>query len=159
MQLSSRTGDRKCVHRTPEGNLHQQLDDSPPTQRKQQDQHQERSTTGKYHIAQAVHGSIRTHIPTADLETKGLKIDGEYLSDLHVAEDILICVNIPRELQQMLHELAQETKNQYKEIQRRITAGWTAFAKHRDIFKGNIGTCLKRHVYKLMRTSSNDIRR
>ena len=34
-----------------------------------------------------------------------------------------------------------------KEIQRRITAGWTAFAKHRDIFKGNIGTCLKRQVY------------
>ena len=31
-------------------------------------------------------------------------------------------------------------KNQDKEIHRRITAGWTAFAKHRDIFKGNIGT-------------------
>ena len=30
--------------------------------------------------------------------------------------------------------------NQDKEIQRRITAGWTAFAKHRDIFKGNTGT-------------------
>ena len=26
-------------------------------------------------------------------------------------------------------------------------AGWTAFAKHRDISKGNIGTCLKRQVY------------
>ncbi|KAK2187121.1 hypothetical protein NP493_179g05006 [Ridgeia piscesae] len=50
-------------------------------------------------------------------------------------------------------------KNQDKEIQRRITAGWTAFAKHRGIFKGNIGTCLKRQVYILVRTSSNDIRR
>ncbi|KAK2175953.1 hypothetical protein NP493_694g01003 [Ridgeia piscesae] len=38
-------------------------------------------------------------------------------------------------------------KNQDKEIQRRITAGWTGFANHRDIFKGNIGTCLKRQVY------------
>ena len=38
-------------------------------------------------------------------------------------------------------------KNQDNEIQRRITAGWTAFAKHRDIFKGNIGTCLKRQIY------------
>ena len=38
-------------------------------------------------------------------------------------------------------------KIQDKEIQRRITAGWTAFAKHRDIFKGNIGACLKRQVY------------
>ncbi|KAK2163592.1 hypothetical protein NP493_1454g00025 [Ridgeia piscesae] len=34
-------------------------------------------------------------------------------------------------------------KNHDKAIQRRITAGWTAFAKYRDIFKGNIGTCLK----------------
>ena len=32
------------------------------------------------------------------------------------------------------------------EIQKRITAGWTAFAKHRDIFKGDIGMCLKRQV-------------
>ena len=39
---------------------------------------------------------------------------------------------------------APETNTKDKEIQRRITAGWTAFANHRDIFKGNIGTCLKR---------------
>ena len=39
-------------------------------------------------------------------------------------------------------------KNQDKEIQRRITAGWTEFAKHRDIFKGNFGTCLKRQAFK-----------
>ncbi|KAK2176761.1 hypothetical protein NP493_641g01035 [Ridgeia piscesae] len=50
-------------------------------------------------------------------------------------------------------------KNQKKEIHRRITAGWTAFAKHGDIFKGDIGTCLKRQVYNVCVTSSNDIRR
>ena len=38
-------------------------------------------------------------------------------------------------------------KNQDKGIQRRTMAGWTAFAKHRDIFKGHIGICLKRQVY------------
>ncbi|KAK2182916.1 hypothetical protein NP493_332g01023 [Ridgeia piscesae] len=38
-------------------------------------------------------------------------------------------------------------KNHDKEIQRRITAGLTAFTRHRDIFKGNIGTCLKRQIY------------
>ena len=38
-------------------------------------------------------------------------------------------------------------KNQDKEIQRRITAGWTTFAKHRDIFKGNIGTGLYLYLY------------
>ena len=38
-------------------------------------------------------------------------------------------------------------KNQDKVIQRRIVAGWTTFAKHRNIFKDNIGTCMKRQVY------------
>ena len=34
-----------------------------------------------------------------------------------------------------------------KEIQRKIVAGWTAFAKHQDIFKINRAICLKRQVY------------
>ena len=38
-------------------------------------------------------------------------------------------------------------KNQDKEILRRITAGRTAYAKHRDIFKSNFAICLKRKVY------------
>ena len=38
-------------------------------------------------------------------------------------------------------------KNLDNEIHRRITAGWTTFAKHRDNFKRNIGTCLKRQIY------------
>ena len=38
-------------------------------------------------------------------------------------------------------------KNQDKEIQRRIIAGWAAYSKHRDIFKSNLATCLKRQVY------------
>ena len=37
-------------------------------------------------------------------------------------------------------------KTQDKAIQRRLTAGWSAFDKHRDNFKGNIETCLKRQV-------------
>ena len=32
-------------------------------------------------------------------------------------------------------------------IQRRIMAGWAAYAKHRDIFKSNLAICLKRQVY------------
>ena len=109
-------------------------------------------------------------------ETRGLKIDGEYLSHLCFADDIFICVNTPQELHQMQQELADGSenqglkmnkskikvvmendtpiyvnnaqvekvesyiylgqrystrdKNQDKEIQRRLTAGWTAFAKH-----------------------------
>ena len=38
-------------------------------------------------------------------------------------------------------------KNQDKEIQRRIMAGWAAYAKHRDIFKSNLAICIKRQVY------------
>ena len=38
-------------------------------------------------------------------------------------------------------------KNQDKEIQRRIVAGWAAYAKHRDIFKSNHVVCLTIRVY------------
>ena len=38
-------------------------------------------------------------------------------------------------------------KNQNKEIQRIIMAGWAAYALHRDIFKSNLAICLKRQVY------------
>ena len=37
--------------------------------------------------------------------------------------------------------------NQDKEIQRRIVAGWAAYAKHRDIFTSKLAICLKRQVY------------
>ena len=98
------------LRQTPEGNLHQRLDDSPPTQRKQQDEHQERSSTGRYHIAQAVYGSTRKHIPTTDLGN--MKIDDKYLSHLRFANDILICANTQHELQQMLQDLSDEIENQ-----------------------------------------------
>ena len=110
--LASRTGDRRCVHRTPEGNLHQQLDESPPTQRKQQDQYQDTCTTGRHHIAHAVDGNTRRHIPTTDLGKPRLKIDGEYLSNLCFADHIFICAKTPHELQQMLQELAEDSYNQ-----------------------------------------------
>ncbi|MEG7521477.1 MAG: reverse transcriptase domain-containing protein, partial [Chromatiales bacterium] len=45
-------------------------------------------------------------------ESRGLRIDGEYLSHLRFANDILICANTPHELQQMLQELADESENQ-----------------------------------------------
>ena len=50
-------------------------------------------------------------------------------------------------------------KNQDKEIQRRIMAGWAAYAKHRDILKSNIAICLKRQVYNscLLPAIDNDI--
>ena len=41
-----------------------------------------------------------------------MKIDGEYLSHLRFADDILICANTPHEQQQMLRELADASANQ-----------------------------------------------
>ena len=71
--LASRIRVRRCIHRALEGNLHQQFDDSTSTQRKQQAQHHERSTAGRYHIAQAVYSSTRKHIPTTDLRNERLE--------------------------------------------------------------------------------------
>ena len=122
-----------------------------------------------------------------------MKVDGEFLSILRFADDIFLCTETPQVSQQMLQEIADESrgmglkmdiaktkvmvldntpinvnsvlienvlgyvylrqhyslkkKNQDKEIQRRIMAGWAAYAKHRDIFKSNLAICLKRQVY------------
>lgn len=43
-------------------------------------------------------------------ETKGLKIDGEYLNHLRFADDIVICAETPQQLQTMLQELTDESK-------------------------------------------------
>ena len=41
---------------------------------------------------------------------KGVKIDGEFLSNLRFADDIFLCTETPQELQQMLHELSDESR-------------------------------------------------
>ena len=108
-------------------------------------------------------------------ENKGVNIDGEFLSNLRFADDTILCTETPQELQQMLIEHRKDKgdgcrqhpykreqcadrkcprlhvqlkeKNQDKEIQRRIMAGWAAYAKYRDIFKSNPAICLNRQVY------------
>ena len=126
-------------------------------------------------------------------ENKGVKIDGEFLSNFRFADDVYLCTETPQELQQMLQELSGESmrmghkmniaktkvmvvdntpinvnnvliengqgyvylgqhyslkeKNQDKEMQRRIIAGWAAYTKHRDMFKSNLAICLKVQVY------------
>ena len=39
-----------------------------------------------------------------------MKIDGEFLSNLHFADDIFLCTETPQELQQMLQELSDESR-------------------------------------------------
>ena len=43
-------------------------------------------------------------------ENKGVKIDGEFLSNLRFANDIFLCTETPQELQQMLQELSDESR-------------------------------------------------
>ena len=106
----SRTGERRFVHRTPKGILYQQLYNSRPIQRKQQDQHQERQgDTISHNLFRAALESIFSRLTW---DTRGLTIDSEYLSYLRFADDVVICANTPLKLQQMLHELADESENQ-----------------------------------------------
>ena len=65
-----------------------------------------KSTTGRYHIAQAFYGHTRKHIPTTNLKI------GEHLNHLRFADDILMCSDTPHELQQLVEQLADESKNQ-----------------------------------------------
>jgi len=44
-------------------------------------------------------------------------------------------------------DTAPETKTKTRSFKTKIMAGWTAFAKHRNIFNVDIGTCLKKQVY------------
>ena len=43
-------------------------------------------------------------------ENKGVKIDGEFFSNLRFADDIFLCTETPQELQQMLQELSDESR-------------------------------------------------
>ncbi len=43
-------------------------------------------------------------------ENKGVKIDGEFLSNLRFADGIFLCTETPQQLQQMLQELSHESR-------------------------------------------------
>ena len=43
-------------------------------------------------------------------ENKGVKIDGEFLSNLRFADDTFLCTETPQELQHMLQELSDESR-------------------------------------------------
>ena len=45
------------------------------------------------------------------------------------------------------YNIKAQGKEPGQKIERRIMAGWAAYAKHRDIFKSNLAICLKRQVY------------
>ena len=57
-----------------------------------------------------------------------------------VIENVEICVYLGQHCR-------MKEKNQAKEIQWWIMAGWAAYAKPRDIFRSNLAICLKRQVY------------
>ena len=76
--LASKTGDRRCVH--VEGNLHQQPEDSAPTQRKQQINIRRGVRQGDTISSKLFTAALESIFRQLTWETRGLKIDGEYLS-------------------------------------------------------------------------------
>ena len=69
--------------------------------------------------------------------------------------DNVLIENVPGYVYLGQHYSIKE-KNQDKEIQRRIMAGWAAYSKHRDSLKSNLAICLKRGV-QLLRAASYDM--
>ena len=89
-------------------NLHQQLDDRPPTQKSNiRTGVRQGDTISPKLFTVALENIFRR----LTWETTGLKIDGEYLSHLCFADNILMCANAQHELQ-MLQEFADESENQ-----------------------------------------------
>ncbi len=88
-----------------QGYIHQQLHDNPPTQRKREDQQHERSMTGRHISPKLCRAALESIFQRLSWETRGLTIDGAYLSHLRFAADKLISANTLYELQQMLQEV------------------------------------------------------
>ena len=103
----------------------------------------------------------RLHVLADESDNQGLKMNKSKTKVIMETDSPIYVNNTQIENDESYIYMGQiyrtSNKNQDKEIQRRITAEWTVFAKHREIFKGKIGTCLKRQIY--MRNSSSDIRR
>ena len=73
---------------------------------------------------------------------------------MNIAKTNMLVVNVNNVLIQNVQgyvylgqHYSLKEKNQDKELQRRIMAGWAAYSKHWDIFKSNLAICLKRQVY------------
>ena len=60
-----------------------------------------------------------------------MKIDGEYLSQLPFADDLVIGANKPHELQQMVQELPGESENQGLKMNKSKTEVLTKITTHR----------------------------
>ena len=193
IDIIARTRNRRCVHRNPERHIYGQLSDSTSAQMSEKIRIKRGVRQGDTISPKLFTATLESIFRRLNWENKGVKIDGEFLSNLRFADDIFLCTETPQELQQMLQELSDESrqmdlkmnitktkvmvvdntpinvnnvlienvpgyvylgqhyslkeKNQDKEIQRRIMAGWAAYATHRDIFKSNFAICLKRQVY------------
>ena len=74
-------------------------------------------------------------------KTKVMVVDNIYIN-----ENYVLIENVQGYVYVGQHFSIKE-KNQDKETQRRIIAGWAAYAKHRDIFKSNFAIFQKRQVY------------
>ena len=86
-------------------------------------------------------GSRRMALKINIAETKVMVVDNTPINVINV-----LIENVQGYAYMGQHYCLKEN-NQDKEIQQRIMIGWAAYTKHRDIFKSNLATCLKRQAY------------
>ena len=105
IDIIARTRNRRCVHRNPERHIYGQLSDSTSAFRIKRGVRQGDTISPKLFTA-----TLESIFRRLNWENKGVKIDGEFLSNLRFADDIFLCTETPQELQQMLQELSDESR-------------------------------------------------
>ena len=111
IDIIARTRNRRCVHRNPE-RLCGQPSDSTSAQKSEKIRIKRGVRQGDTISLKLFRATLESILfRRLNWENKGVKIDGEFLSNLRFADDIFLCTEIPQELQQMLlQELSDESR-------------------------------------------------
>ena len=112
IDIIARTRNRRCVHRNPE--RHICYTDSSVTVHLHKESEKIRIKRGVRQgdtiSPKLFSATLESIFRRLNWENKGVKIDGEFLSNLRFADDIFLCTETPQELQQMLKELSDESR-------------------------------------------------
>ena len=109
IDIIARTRNRRCVRRNPE-----RYTDSSVTVHLHKGSEKIRIKRGVRQGDTISHklftATLESIFKRLNWENKGVKIEGVFLSNLRFADDIFICTETPQELQQMLQELSDESR-------------------------------------------------
>ena len=100
----------RCVHRNSETHIYGQLSDSTSAQESEKIRIKRGVRQGDTISPKLFTATLDSIFRRLNWENKGMKIDGEFLSNLRFADDIFLCTETPQELQHMLQELSDESR-------------------------------------------------